>query len=73
MASLAWLGDVDDRPIYLGRSNKVNITPSMDSSLWSFVADKKMDEKMFRALVCLFHMRCLFEASSKSKRISKIP
>ena len=61
MASLAWLGDLNDRPIYLGHSNKVNITPSMDSSLWSFVAGKKMDEKMFRALVCLFLLGCLFD------------
>ena len=51
-ASLAWLGKVDDRPVYAGRSTQVNITPNMDSSLWSFVAAKKMDEKMFRALVC---------------------
>ena len=53
-ASLVWLGSVDDRPVYSGRSTQVNISASMESSLWSFVASKKMDEKMFRALV-----RCL--------------
>ena len=51
-ASLAWLGNVEDRPVYAGRSTQVDITPNMDSSLWTFVAAKKMDDKMFRALVC---------------------
>ena len=59
-ASLVWLGNVDDRPVYVGRSTQVNITPNMDSSLWSFVASKKMDEKMFRAMVCEVIVKSLF-------------
>jgi hypothetical protein len=49
--AIAWLGDDDDRPMYLGQTSKINISQKMEESLWAFVRGKKMDEKMFRALV----------------------
>merc|ERR1712111_283502 len=50
-ASLLWLGDQNSRPKYLGQSTKSVINVEMDEPLWKFVKEKKMDEKMFRALV----------------------
>ena len=50
-ASLVWLGDEDSRPVYHGQATRPTITPRMDSQLWEFVQKKKMDQKMFRALV----------------------
>ena len=50
-ASLLWLGDQNSRPKYLGQSTKALINAEMDEALWKFVKEKKMDEKMFRALV----------------------
>ena len=49
--SLAWIGDSEDRPLYLGAASRSRITPKMDSELWTFVKSKGMDEKMFRAMV----------------------
>lgn len=50
-ASLVWLGDEFARPKYVGASAKLEINAQMDAELWKFVSSKKMDEKMFRALV----------------------
>ena len=52
-ASLLWLGDEDSRPVYHGQATRPTITPKMDAQLWDFVQKKKMDQKMFRALVSL--------------------
>ena len=49
--SLVWLGDESCRPKFVGQSTKPVITEQMDADLWDFVATKKMDVKMFKALV----------------------
>ena len=51
-ASLVWVGDPDDRPRYLpGQATGTQLTAKMDSALWTFAREKRMDERMFRALV----------------------
>eukprot|EP00095_Tigriopus_kingsejongensis_P007798 maker-scaffold370_size193435-snap-gene-0.43 protein:Tk07798 transcript:maker-scaffold370_size193435-snap-gene-0.43-mRNA-1 annotation:"unknown" len=50
-ASLAWLGCAGDRPQYQGSTSRLQMTPEMDTSLWSFVKAKGLDERTFRALV----------------------
>lgn len=49
--SLVWLGEESSRPKFAGQSIKPVITEQMDADLWDFVATKKMDVKMFKALV----------------------
>ena len=49
--SLVWLGDESCRPKFSGQSTKPVMTEQMDADLWEFVASKKMDVKMFKALV----------------------
>ena len=53
-ASLVWLGDHQARPKYCAQETSPIMTAQMDSDLWKFVKTKKMDEKMFRALVIYF-------------------
>ena len=50
-AAIAWLGDEESRPYYIGQGSWPAITPKMDSMLWEYVKTKNMDQKMFRALV----------------------
>ena len=51
-ASLVWLGDADARPVYHGQASRPTMTPKMDAQLWEeFMPNKKMDRKMFLALV----------------------
>ena len=62
-ASLLWLGDEDSRPVYHGQATRPTITPKMDAQLWDFVQKKKMDQKMFRALVSWIIIRDIFRGS----------
>ena len=50
-ASVVWLGTVNERPKYVGLETTPAINAQIDEKLWEFVKSKKMDEKMFRALV----------------------
>lgn len=49
--SLVWLGSEETRPRYSGQNTKPIITEQMDKDLWSLVSSKKMDVKMFKAMI----------------------
>ena len=53
-ASVVWLGSVNERPKYAGLETTPVINAQIDEKLWEFVKSKKMDEKMFRALVIIY-------------------
>ena len=53
-ASVVWLGTVNERPKYVGLETTPVINAQIDEKLWEFVKSKKMDEKMFRALVIIY-------------------